>query len=44
MSLLVQRAADIPWQEIGTISTLGLSANALRKRMKRRADNDDETP
>ena len=25
-------------------ATLGLSANALRKRMKRRADNDDETP
>jgi DNA-binding NtrC family response regulator len=25
-------------------STLGLSANALRKRMKRRADSEDETP
>lgn len=28
MSLLVQRAADIPWHEIGAISTLGLSAGA----------------
>ena len=28
MSLLVQRAGDIPWDEIGTIGTLGLSAGA----------------
>ena len=28
MSLLVQRATDIPWQEIKGISTLGLSAGA----------------
>jgi 4-hydroxy-3-methylbut-2-enyl diphosphate reductase len=28
MSLLVQRAADIPWDRIGTIRTLGLSAGA----------------
>ncbi|RWD64350.1 MAG: 4-hydroxy-3-methylbut-2-enyl diphosphate reductase [Mesorhizobium sp.] len=28
MSLLVQRAAEIPWDEIGEISTLGLSAGA----------------
>ncbi|ANN60239.1 4-hydroxy-3-methylbut-2-enyl diphosphate reductase [Mesorhizobium sp. 131-2-5] len=28
MSLLVQRAAEIPWNDIGTISTLGLSAGA----------------
>lgn len=28
MSLLVQRAADIPWHEIGPITTLGLSAGA----------------
>jgi 4-hydroxy-3-methylbut-2-enyl diphosphate reductase len=28
MSLLVQRAAEIPWDEIGTISSLGLSAGA----------------
>jgi 4-hydroxy-3-methylbut-2-enyl diphosphate reductase len=28
MSLLVQRATDIPWQEIEGISTLGLSAGA----------------
>lgn len=28
MSLLVQRAAEIPWGEIGDISTLGLSAGA----------------
>jgi len=28
MSLLVQRAADIPWPEIGGIATLGLSAGA----------------
>ena len=28
MSLLVQRAAEIPWDEIGRISTLGLSAGA----------------
>jgi 4-hydroxy-3-methylbut-2-enyl diphosphate reductase len=28
MSLLVQRASDIPWGEIGAISTLGLSAGA----------------
>ena len=28
MSLLVQRAAEIPWDEIGGISTLGLSAGA----------------
>jgi 4-hydroxy-3-methylbut-2-enyl diphosphate reductase len=28
MSLLVQRAGDIPWDEIGTIATLGLSAGA----------------
>ncbi|MEI9415487.1 4-hydroxy-3-methylbut-2-enyl diphosphate reductase [Mesorhizobium sp. Cs1321R2N1] len=28
MSLLVQRAAEIPWNEIGGISTLGLSAGA----------------
>ena len=28
MSLLVQRASDIPWSEIGAISTLGLSAGA----------------
>ncbi|WP_109612133.1 4-hydroxy-3-methylbut-2-enyl diphosphate reductase [Pseudaminobacter salicylatoxidans] len=28
MSLLVQRASEIPWQNIGAISTLGLSAGA----------------
>jgi 4-hydroxy-3-methylbut-2-enyl diphosphate reductase len=28
MSLLVQRAADIPWHDIGPITTLGLSAGA----------------
>lgn len=28
MSLLVQRAAEIPWDDIGDISTLGLSAGA----------------
>jgi 4-hydroxy-3-methylbut-2-enyl diphosphate reductase len=28
MSLLVQRAAEIPWEKIGAISTLGLSAGA----------------
>ncbi|OBQ82237.1 4-hydroxy-3-methylbut-2-enyl diphosphate reductase [Mesorhizobium sp. WSM3873] len=28
MSLLVQRASEIPWNEIGRISTLGLSAGA----------------
>ena len=28
MSLLVQRAAEIPWDDIGGISTLGLSAGA----------------
>lgn len=28
MSLLVQRAADVPWDAIGQISTLGLSAGA----------------
>ncbi|TJV53613.1 MAG: 4-hydroxy-3-methylbut-2-enyl diphosphate reductase [Mesorhizobium sp.] len=28
MSLLVQRASEIPWDEIGKISTLGLSAGA----------------
>jgi len=28
MSLLVQRASEIPWQDIGAISTLGLSAGA----------------
>jgi len=28
MSLLVQRAVEIPWDEIGTISSLGLSAGA----------------
>ncbi|PBB37551.1 4-hydroxy-3-methylbut-2-enyl diphosphate reductase [Mesorhizobium sp. WSM3868] len=28
MSLLVQRASEIPWDEIGRISTLGLSAGA----------------
>ena len=28
ISLLVQRADDIPWDEIGTIATLGLSAGA----------------
>ena len=28
MSLLVQRASEIPWDEIGGISTLGLSAGA----------------
>ena len=28
MSLLVQRATEIPWDEIGTIRTLGLSAGA----------------
>ncbi|MBX3569938.1 MAG: 4-hydroxy-3-methylbut-2-enyl diphosphate reductase [Rhizobiaceae bacterium] len=28
MSLLVQRAGEIPWDEIGTIATLGLSAGA----------------
>ncbi|MDG4900412.1 MULTISPECIES: 4-hydroxy-3-methylbut-2-enyl diphosphate reductase [unclassified Mesorhizobium] len=28
MSLLVQRASEIPWNEIGKISTLGLSAGA----------------
>ena len=28
MSLLVQRAAEIPWDEIGAISSLGLSAGA----------------
>ena len=28
MSLLVQRASEIQWDEIGTISTLGLSAGA----------------
>jgi 4-hydroxy-3-methylbut-2-enyl diphosphate reductase len=28
MSLLVQRAAEIPWDEIGDIATLGLSAGA----------------
>ncbi|AZO55878.1 MULTISPECIES: 4-hydroxy-3-methylbut-2-enyl diphosphate reductase [unclassified Mesorhizobium] len=28
MSLLVQRAAEIPWNDIGSISTLGLSAGA----------------
>ncbi|TPN01743.1 4-hydroxy-3-methylbut-2-enyl diphosphate reductase [Mesorhizobium sp. B2-1-3A] len=28
MSLLVQRAAEIPWNDIGNISTLGLSAGA----------------
>ncbi|WP_157014986.1 4-hydroxy-3-methylbut-2-enyl diphosphate reductase [Mesorhizobium xinjiangense] len=28
LSLLVQRAADIPWSEIGTIRALGLSAGA----------------
>jgi 4-hydroxy-3-methylbut-2-en-1-yl diphosphate reductase len=28
MSLLVQRASEIPWEEIGEISTLGLSAGA----------------
>jgi len=28
MSLLVQRAADIPWHEIGDVATLGLSAGA----------------
>ncbi|WP_054309023.1 4-hydroxy-3-methylbut-2-enyl diphosphate reductase [Mesorhizobium sp. 1M-11] len=28
MSLLVQRASEIPWDEIGSISTLGLSAGA----------------
>jgi 4-hydroxy-3-methylbut-2-en-1-yl diphosphate reductase len=28
MSLLVQRASEIPWEGIGTISTLGLSAGA----------------
>ena len=27
-SLLVQRASDIPWEEIGAITTLGLSAGA----------------
>ena len=28
LSLLVQRASDIPWERIGAISTLGLSAGA----------------
>ncbi len=28
LSLLVQRASEIPWERIGTISTLGLSAGA----------------
>jgi 4-hydroxy-3-methylbut-2-enyl diphosphate reductase len=28
MSLLVQRASEIPWERIGTIGTLGLSAGA----------------
>jgi 4-hydroxy-3-methylbut-2-enyl diphosphate reductase len=28
MSILVQRAGDIPWSEIGAIATLGLSAGA----------------
>ena len=28
MSLLVQRASEIPWDEVGAISTLGLSAGA----------------
>ena len=28
MSLLVQRASEIPWDEIGSIATLGLSAGA----------------
>lgn len=28
MSLLVQRAAEIPWARFGAISTLGLSAGA----------------
>jgi 4-hydroxy-3-methylbut-2-en-1-yl diphosphate reductase len=28
MSLLVQRASEIPWQEIGAIASLGLSAGA----------------
>lgn len=28
MSLLVQRASEIPWERIGTITTLGLSAGA----------------
>ncbi|MBL8581513.1 MAG: 4-hydroxy-3-methylbut-2-enyl diphosphate reductase [Rhizobiaceae bacterium] len=28
VSLLVQRAAEIPWDEMGTIATLGLSAGA----------------
>lgn len=28
MSLLVQRASEIPWNDIGSISTLGLSAGA----------------
>ncbi len=28
MSLLVQRASDIPWEEIGGIRILGLSAGA----------------
>ena len=28
MSLLVQRASEIPWEKIGTIATLGLSAGA----------------
>jgi 4-hydroxy-3-methylbut-2-enyl diphosphate reductase len=28
MALLVQRASDIPWHEIGELATLGLSAGA----------------
>jgi 4-hydroxy-3-methylbut-2-enyl diphosphate reductase len=28
MSLLVQRAAEIPWDDLGDLSTLGLSAGA----------------
>jgi 4-hydroxy-3-methylbut-2-enyl diphosphate reductase len=28
MSLLVQRASDIPWDKVGAIGTLGLSAGA----------------
>jgi 4-hydroxy-3-methylbut-2-enyl diphosphate reductase len=28
LSMLVQRAAEIPWERIGTIATLGLSAGA----------------
>jgi 4-hydroxy-3-methylbut-2-enyl diphosphate reductase len=28
LSMLVQRAAEIPWERVGTIATLGLSAGA----------------